>query len=444
MLKLPPLVTDSHTWQSTLSSRENDESAEARERLRAAFVTFRQRAGHFANEIRRDLPQLTLHDLTHIDALWEVASTIIGEDFVLTPTEGFVLGGAFLLHDLGMALPSVEGGISALKADHRWADLVTYEYQTTHDREPSSDEILDPDKEIYDRVLLSLLQQIHAKNAERLVSIAFKSRHDTDPIYLIDDPELRQNFGRIIGRVAHSHWWPLNELEKQFQRTMGAPHWCPREWTLDPLKIACVLRCADAAQIDARRAPTFLKALSELPDTSADHWIFQEKLNKPYIEDDALVFTTGHAFNIQEAPAWWLCLETLRMVDRELGSVDALFADKGYLRFAARRVTGVEEPNRLVSYIQTDGWLPINATIHVTDLPRVIKSVGGEELYGKHPEVALRELIQNASDAIHTRRIYEQRTQDYGSVTISLKKNCDGSNWLEVRDDGIGMSRHVL
>ena len=132
------------------------------------------------------------------------------------------------------------------------------------------------------------------------------------------------------------------------------------------------------------------------------------------------------------------------MVDRELGSVDALFADKGYLRFAARRVTGVEEPNRLVSYIQTDGWLPINATIHVTDLPRVIKSVGGEELYGKHPEVALRELIQNASDAIHTRRIYEQRTQDYGSVTISLKKNCDGSNWLEVRDDGIGMSRHVL
>ena len=422
MTNLPATVTNSSTWQRTLATRTDDESAEARERLRAAFVTFRQRAGYLSNEIRRDLPHLTLHDLNHIDALWETTATIIGENYHLTPTEGFVLGGAFLLHDLGMALPSVEGGISTLKEDRRWADLVTYEYQTTYNKVPTREEIMDPDKEIYDRVLLSLLQQTHAKNAERLVSIPFKSRHDSDPIYLIDDPELRQNFGRIIGRVAHSHWWPISELEKQFQHNMGAPHWCPREWTLDPLKIACVLRCADAAQIDARRAPRFLKAITELSDSSANHWVFQEKLSKPYIDDDALVYTTGHAFDIEEAPAWWLCFETLRLVDRELGSVDALFADKAYPRFAARRVTGVEEPNRLVSYVQTDGWLPINATVHVTDLPRVIKSVGGEELYGKHPEVALRELIQNASDAVNARRIFERRTEDFGSITISIKK----------------------
>jgi hypothetical protein len=444
MLDLSTTVSESHIWRRTLAARPDDPSAQARERLRAAFSTFRQRAGLLSGEIRRDLPQLTLHDLSHIDALWETASTILGEGYSLTPTEGFVLGGAFLLHDLGMALPSVDGGIGALKADPRWADLVTYEYQTSFDREPSVDEISNPEEEIYNRVLLSLLQQIHAANAERLVFTAFAPGNDADPIHLMDDPELRQAFGRVIGRVAHSHWWTLSELEKQFQRTMGAPHWCPRDWTVDPLKVACVLRCADAAQIDARRAPTFLKALSELPSTSAGHWTFEEKLNKPYLEEDALVFTTGHAFSMSEASAWWLCLETLRMVDRELGSVDALFADKGSLRFAARRVAGVEEPERLVSYIQTDGWLPINATIHVTDLPRVIKSVGGEELYGKHPEVALRELIQNASDAVHARRIYERRPADYGAVCVSLSKSSDVSHWLEVRDDGIGMSKRVL
>lgn len=441
---LPNSITDSHLWQCTLSSSTNDESAEERERLRNAFVTFRQRADLFANEIRRDLPQLTLHDRKHIDALWETASTIVGEDFLFTPTEGFVLGGAFLLHDLGMALPSVEGGIAALKVDPRWADLVTYEYQSKYDRTPSSDEIQNPDKPIYDQVLLSLMQQIHASNAERLVSTAFKSSRDADPIYLIDDPELRRTFGQVIGQIAHSHCWKLSELEEQFQRTIGVPHWCPSDWTIDPLKIACVLRCADAAQIDAQRAPMFLRALSKLPDTSQKHWDFQGKLNKPYIEGDALVFTTGPAFKMQEAPAWWLCLETLRMVNRELTSVDALFADKGYPRFAARRVYGVEDPNRLVSCIQTDGWLPIDATVHVSDLPRVIKSVGGEELYGRHPEIALRELIQNASDAIHARRIYEKREQDYGSITVSLKKCGDGKNWLEIRDDGIGMSQKVL
>ena len=77
-------------------------------------------------------------------------------------------------------------------------------------------------------------------------------------------------------------------------------------------------------------------------------------------------------------------------------------------------------------------------------LPRVIKSIGGEELYGKHPEVALRELIQNASDAVHARRVSEQRKADYGSICVSLTNPSDNSYWLEVRDDGIGMSKHVL
>ena len=444
MDKLPSTITKSDLWANTLAPRKNDESAAARDRLRAAFTTCRQRAGLLAGEIRRDLPQLTLHDLTHIDALWETAGTILGPNYDITPAEGFVLGVAFLLHDLGMALPTVDGGAKALKADPRWKDLVTYEYQTSLDREPSVGEISNPEEEIYNRVLLSLLQQIHAANAERLASTALSLGKDNDSIYLIDDLEIRQSFGRVIGQVAHSHWWDLSKLDRQFQRIVGAAHWCPHDWTIDSLKVACILRCADAAQVDARRAPMYLKASTELPVTSADHWTFQEKFNKPYLKEDALVFTTGRAFDISEASAWWLCLETLRMVDKELGSVDALFADKGAPRFAAKRVAGIEDPERLVSYVQTDGWLPINATIHVTDLPRAIKSVGGEELYGKHPEVALRELIQNASDAVCARRIYEDRQADYGEIRVSLTKSSDGSHWLEVQDNGVGMSQFVL
>lgn len=441
---LPSTITKSYLWTNTLAPQTNDESPEARERLRVAFTTCRQRAEFLADEIRRDLPQLTLHDVTHMDALWETAATILGPNYDLTPAEGFVLGGAFLLHDLGMALSTVDGGIEALKADLRWKDLVTSEYQTSLDREPSDEQISNPEEEIYNRALLSLLQQIHAANAERLATTALSSGKGRDPIYLIDDPEIRQAFGEVIGQVAHSHWWDLSKLDREFQQTIGPAHWCPPDWTINPLKVACILRCADAAQVDARRAPMYLRSLTELPSASADHWTFQEKFNKPYLKEDALVFTTGRAFNISEASAWWLCLETLRMVDKELGSVDALFADKGFPRFAAKRVAGIEEPERLVHYVQTDGWLPINATIHVTDLPRVIKSVGGEELYGKHPEVALRELIQNASDAVCARQVYERRQADYGEIRVSLTKSSDGSHWLEVYDNGIGMSQFVL
>jgi len=167
-MPLPQTILDSHIWQQTLAGRSADDNSEARERLRSAFTSFRERAGLLAGEIRRDLPQLTLHDQNHLDALWETAATILGPDYALTPAEGFVLGGAFLLHDLGMAVPSFDGGIEGLKADPRWADLVTYEYQTNLDRTPSDDEIRNPDEEIGRRVLLNLLQQTHAENAERL------------------------------------------------------------------------------------------------------------------------------------------------------------------------------------------------------------------------------------------------------------------------------------
>jgi Histidine kinase-, DNA gyrase B-, and HSP90-like ATPase len=116
---------------------------------------------------------------------------------------------------------------------------------------------------------------------------------------------------------------------------------------------------------------------------------------------------------------------------------------KGCGRLAATRVAGVDLPERLVSYIQTDGWFPINATVHVTDLPRVITSLGGKELYGQNPNVCLRELIQNAADAVRARRIYEKRDGTFGSITVSVVENT-GERWLEIRDDGVGMSRRVL
>jgi len=353
MNTLPSVVTNSKLWRETLAPRENDPFGTERERFRTVFKSFRERAGHLANQIRTDCPMLTVHDLTHLDALWEMAAVIAGENYVLTPTEGFVLGGAILLHDLAMSTSAIDGGYNALKRDPRWTDIITSEYQSRFERRPTIEELKEPAREIETTTLFILLRQIHAENAERLAFLEFRSG-DRPSQMLIEDTEIRQTFGRIIGRIAHSHWWSLDEVERAFSRQIGAPAWCPPDWLVDPLKIACILRAADAAQVDARRAPVFLKAISKLPTASEAHWRFQEKLNKPYLNQDALVFTAS-AFKLADAGAWWLCLETLRMVDRELRSVDALFADKRLNRFAARRVAAVDSPERLASYIQTDG-----------------------------------------------------------------------------------------
>src|SRR5690606_25580216 len=72
-----------------------------------------------------------------------------------------------------------------------------------------------------------------------------------------------------------------------------------------------------------------------------------------------------------------------------------------------------------------------------------IRSLGGEELYGKDPTVPLRELIQNSSDAIRARRFFEGRDNDFGEVVVSLFER-EGSSCLRVEDNGIGMSKRVL
>jgi hypothetical protein len=436
-------LAHSTRFVATLKSRDDDQHATERDRFRSAFMSFRDRAATLAAEIRKDLPALTAHDITHLDALWEIASLIAGVGHPFTPTEAFVFGGSVLLHDLALSVASVEGGLSAIKADPRWNDLVVSEYRSQRGHDPNGHEMRDPAPEVLQQVLFDLLRQIHAENAEQLAFISYSST-DHPPMFLLEDTELRQTFGHVMGRIAHSHWWNVDRVETEFSRIIGAPPWCPSDWTLDPLKIACLLRTSDAAHLDARRAPSFLRAITRIPEPSEKHWKFSEKLNKPYQREDALVFTSGGAFRLQDAGAWWLCLEALRAVDSELRRVDALLADRAYPRFCARRVAGVESPERLSEYVRTDGWFPINATIHVSDLPAVIRSLGGDELYGKNPRVALRELIQNVCDAVRARRFYERRVGAFGSVTVSLN-NPDGEGWwLEVADTGVGMSQRVL
>lgn len=85
---------------------EGDVNEEFRGRLRQSSIRFRERASVLAGEISQDLTHLTVHDVTHTDALWQIADLIVGAEYLITPTEAFILGGAFLLHDLRMALAS--------------------------------------------------------------------------------------------------------------------------------------------------------------------------------------------------------------------------------------------------------------------------------------------------------------------------------------------------
>ena len=65
---------------------------------------------------------------------------------------------------------------------------------------------------------------------------------------------------------------------------------------IDKVKLACLLRIADALHLDSRRAPRFARALVNPGGISDVHWTFQERLAKPHVELDAIVFTGRTGF----------------------------------------------------------------------------------------------------------------------------------------------------
>ena len=116
-------------WKNTLGSV--DENVKP---LRDSFIQSRKNAEFLLDKIRIDFPELTIHDITHVDSLWNVADTIIGENYPINPLEGYILGIAFLIHDAVLSYDAI-GGIDALRETIEWKDAYFEEHDIIHDEE---------------------------------------------------------------------------------------------------------------------------------------------------------------------------------------------------------------------------------------------------------------------------------------------------------------------
>lgn len=422
--------TESTLWQ-TAFKEEKLQGAEARDRFKQAYLRLREKAQILVSLIIRDMPDYTVHDVSHLDALWEVGSQIAGPDYPLNPAEAFVLGGAILLHDAAMTLAAFPGGLEELRRTPEWGD---------------ADVLLGKDqqeeiKEREARLLTEVLRRLHAKQARRLAIQSWHGSSGESEEFLIDDVELRDLYGETIGLVAESHWFSVGQLERELTREMGALPAGPSDWTVDVLKVACLLRVSDAAHIDTRRAPRFMRVITAPTGVARDHWLFQGRLHRPTVRSEALSYSSGRAFSGSETDSWWVCFDAIQMVDGELRNVDALLASTNRRRFSARRVEGAESPRALARFIQTHGWEPVDTQIRVSDVPGLVRMLGGKQLYGDDPSVPLRELLQNAADAVRARRKLARK--HVGRIDVRLMQ-VESDFVLEVEDDGIGMSEYTL
>ena len=426
------IMEKSPLWKRTFADSEDPMVARLVSSLRGA----RDRVGQLTTRISSSLPSLTMHDLSHLDGLWTVASTIAGDDFLLNPLEGYIFGNAVLLHDAALCFEAYSGGQSAIRETVQWRDA--------RNRQNASHGAIDDDAADFEA-----LRNLHALRAARLAIDPWGSEEGSP--YIIDDADLRGDYGHLIGEIASSHHWNIDDVAEKFSVPYSPAAYLDQKWTVDPLVIACLLRAADAGHMDSSRAPTFLLKILQMNSVSQAHWTAQNHLGQLTVKDDdpsqAIVGATA-PFKVTEAAGWWVAFDLVSQLDRELKQCHSALSSRSGKRrtFARRGVAEAGNVKGLSRYIGTDSWEPTDSSVHVSNVAALVGSLGGEQLYGGSADklnIALRELIQNAADAISARRLVDKQLNYLGHIRIELIKE-HNEYVLRVDDDGVGMSRRTL
>ncbi|MHC8399019.1 HD domain-containing protein [Pseudomonas sp. MDT1-17] len=425
-------------WIEAFGPR-GDNYDERRLFLSNALHEFRERVSKLVAQIQKDMPALTVHDVTHIDALWWTASEIAGPKYDLNAAEAFLLGGAFLLHDSAHCIAAFPGGVTEIVNLPQWI--------TSCIKQGVNPEDVLRGTEQFQNILFDVLRALHPTQARVLARQSWKAPNDQEPMYLLPNEELRRAYAEAIGIVAESHWLYPHQLERLNQYKITPPTCIhPAPWGVDVLKVAILLRTADAAHVDSERAPRFLQALINPQGISKLHWDFQSRINKPTRDPDASrkeLCISGSSFPINEQESWWLAYDTARMIDNELKAADRLLMDFRRPRLAVNAVAHSHTPEDFSKVVPVEGWHPIDASIKITNIQETVRRFGGEKLYGPDPSVALKELLQNSVDAIRACRKLGGLGDEEGEIEVAHEQTSSG-DWLHISDTGLGMSRYVL
>lgn len=208
--------------------------------------------------------------------------------------------------------------------------------------------------------------------------------------------------------------------------------------------MACVLRVVDYAHINWERATSLDRALhSHIEEASLVHWSAQANISGPLRDVDQLVY--GCNSPIDNIDAWWQFFDLASGLNKEIRSVrdylNSRNASTG--RFSLSGVKGVDSPELFANLIRLASDIaPIDLRVQPDSMERVIQLLGGEAIYRSDRLAPVRELIQNARDAIALRHAMETANEETiidGRIDITLDLSKSPAELL-IHDNGIGMT----
>ena len=430
-------------------------------------------------------PAYTDHSAAHVKAVLDAGERLIPDEVwesgLLQAADAAVLIGAACLHDLALhirepgfvALTSEDSVFQPLSwfdadqrgrpADKPWPELWReFQKEARNFTQSELDRLFGPQAAVPDVAFEKELKPGDWTNADRLLIGEFIRRHHARLSHEIaifgfpgkvesEFPVLAKTLTPLadaIGVTARSHNEDLRVVAEYLQYKQ------PGDLRPDGailLYLMGVLRIADYFQLEASRASPLLLHLREPQSPqSIEEWSKHQAIQRiSWEHKDPL------AVNVQISPTHGIrtYLQLVELIDdlqRELDVTTAVLGEAfgaselAPLRLSRQRIhTNLHEP----SLHQQLGFVPRHARLRsAEDLFRLVIS----DLYGNHPEVAGRELLQNSVDAVRELEHWKALNGVSGNAIelrdlpadVLVEERIVGEDTAELRvvDRGIGMT----
>ncbi len=375
-----------------------------------------------AKTIRDAFPMYTLHDERHICNVLRLMAELLGEEIHrLTRDEAALLVLCACCHDIGMSCAESERAQLLEDRDRidRYLDTRHSEYVKAYAR-GGDEPVMSED------MIQNYLRSIHHERCEELLCrlewpAVLESRVPRDELI----------------RICRSHGEDASALE-----------------TLDPVSgrdlrfCAILLRLADILDFDTSRAPHavydycgFDQKSDPAALVSREEWrkhMASQGFDFQHVPERAYPYeldynATSRSMQIEQAINAYL-----DWVDRELSECGKLLA-----RFAGEWQRFVL-PAKIKRQIRPEGYMSGQYRLTL-DQDRILELLVGRDLYSD-PAVFVRELIQNAIDAVRTRQQLDKDLPCTWQPQIHIRCWMDeqGYHWFRIEDNGTGMTEDII
>jgi hypothetical protein len=265
-------------------------------------------------------------------------------------------------------------------------------------------------------------------------------------------PELNPRLLDLAGLLARSHSLPLRDtftyLDQKFDR-----HVYQR---VHAVYLMTLLRIADYLQIQADRAPKQMLQVKNIRSPlSMQEWdahLAVTNIHSNHLDREAIVIQAEP----QDVKTYLRLKDWLAGIQAELDTSWAVLGEVytpvglGYLGLVIRRVRSNLDNEE--AYAKQAAFVPKRIEFDIARAETLKLLI--RPLYGDRPEIGIRELVQNAVDAVRELwDLQEQRAELRNPPLIEQEADVevwlddpdsDGLVWLTVTDRGVGMTEEVI